>query len=72
MILEEPKVRVCFGIGTGETWINSDTKTSTTTCLSLTVVNDDTDLHEEGCFVYPVGVLLSGTNVLIHKTYSYV
>ena len=29
----ELKVRVCFGIGPGGTWINSDTKTSTATCL---------------------------------------
>ena len=29
----EPKVRACFGIGAGGTWINSDTKTSTIACL---------------------------------------
>ena len=32
----ELKVRACFGIGPGGTWINSDTKTSTATCLQNT------------------------------------
>ena len=31
--IAEPKVRACFGIASGGTWIASDTKTSTATCL---------------------------------------
>ena len=34
----EPKVRACFGIGAGGTWINSDTKTSTIACLETTKI----------------------------------
>ena len=31
--IAEPKVRAYFGIASGGTWIASDTKTSTVTCL---------------------------------------
>ena len=34
----EPKVRVCFVIGSGGTWINSDTKTSTSRHVAVLVL----------------------------------